>query len=62
MVITKPNDIDLFYKFRKGCENLHTDMCYPVCIETGRICDEDECPIVKRCNDIDEFIDIIKRS
>lgn len=61
MKLHNPNDIAMFYQYRNKCRNSYHDICYIVCKETGRLCDEDVCPIIKNNNDIDDFIDCMKR-
>lgn len=61
MILSKSEDIMMFYRIRKECRDLFNDDGIPVCKSSGRICDEDTCRIIKDSEDIDDFIEIIKR-
>lgn len=53
--------IKVFHKYRKQCKYYFHNGRYTLCEDTGKICIEDYCPIVKRIKNIDEFIEIIRR-
>lgn len=53
--------IKIFHRYRKRCKHYYHNGSYTFCEETGKICDDDYCPIIKQVTDIDEFIEFIQR-
>lgn len=53
--------IKIFHRYRKRCKYYYHNGTYTYCDNTGKICDEDYCPIIKKIKTMDEFINIILR-
>lgn len=68
MIISKPNETKKFFKYRNQCRHYFKTATLSFCDLLNntitirmKMCDEDYCPILKKCNNINEFIDIIQK-
>lgn len=61
MKLTNTTDILIFMNKKHICINCSFDDNVSYCQLNKRMCDYDHCTIIKDCNDIDDFINIIDR-
>ena len=59
MELTNTTDILIFMNKKHICENIMFDDYASYCKLNNRMCDYDHCSILKRCNTIDDFINIL---
>lgn len=61
MILISQNDIRIYIDKRSYCIHRFDNNYGFTCSINNRVCEMDTCPILKRCNSIDQFIAIIER-